>query len=80
MIIEKNQISTILCIKPRGIGDVVLSTIIIDNLKAHFPYSNKLYGDNAAMIAFRGMKSYEHGLVNDLDFSPYPGLTPKHFS
>ena len=37
-------------------------------------------GDNAAMIAFRGMKSYEHGLVNDLDFSPYPGLTPKHFS
>src|SRR3990172_3677253 len=37
MIIEKNQISTILCIKPRGIGDVVLSTIIIDNLKAHFP-------------------------------------------
>jgi N6-L-threonylcarbamoyladenine synthase len=37
-------------------------------------------GDNAAMIAFRGMKSFEHGLVNDLDFSPYPGLTPQHFS
>ena len=37
-------------------------------------------GDNAAMIAFRGMKSYEYGLVNDLDFSPYPGLTPQHFS
>ena len=37
-------------------------------------------GDNAAMIAFRGMKSYEHGLTNDLNFSPYPGLTPKHFS
>lgn len=37
-------------------------------------------GDNAAMIAFRGMKSYEHGLINDLDFSPYPGLTPEHFS
>lgn len=37
-------------------------------------------GDNAAMIAFRGLKSFEHGLVNDLDFSPYPGLTPQHFS
>ena len=37
-------------------------------------------GDNAAMIAFRGMKLYEYGLVNDLDFSPYPGLTPQHFS
>ena len=37
-------------------------------------------GDNAAMIAFRGMKLFEYGLVNDLDFSPYPGLTPQHFS
>jgi N6-L-threonylcarbamoyladenine synthase len=37
-------------------------------------------GDNAAMIAFRGMKSYEYGLINDLNFSPYPGLTPQHFS
>ena len=37
-------------------------------------------GDNAAMIAFRGLKSYEHGVVNNLDFSPYPGLTPQHFS
>ena len=37
-------------------------------------------GDNAAMIAFRGMKLYEYGLVNDLDFSPYPGLTPQNFS
>lgn len=37
-------------------------------------------GDNAAMIAFRGMKSYEFGLSDNLSFSPYPGLTPKHFS
>jgi len=37
-------------------------------------------GDNAAMIAYRGLKSFEHGLVNDLDFSPYPGLTPQYFS
>ena len=31
------DIKKILCIKPRGIGDIVLSTIILDNLKAHFP-------------------------------------------
>lgn len=32
-----NNINKILCIKPRGIGDIVLSTIVLDNLKAHFP-------------------------------------------
>jgi N6-L-threonylcarbamoyladenine synthase len=37
-------------------------------------------GDNAAMIAYRGLKSYEHGVRNELDISPYPGLTPEHFS
>jgi len=37
MEIDKSRIKKILCIKPRGIGDVVLSTIVIDNLKAHFP-------------------------------------------
>jgi N6-L-threonylcarbamoyladenine synthase len=49
------------------------------NLKLVIP-DLEFCGDNAAMIAFRGMKSFEHGLVNDLDFSPYPGLTPQHFS
>lgn len=37
MNIKTSQINKILCIKPRGIGDVVLSTIILDNLKSHFP-------------------------------------------
>lgn len=36
-------------------------------------------GDNAAMIAYRGMKAFEHGLKDDLSFSPYPGLKPEHF-
>ena len=36
MEIDKSRIKKILCIKPRGIGDVVLSTIVIDNLKQHF--------------------------------------------
>jgi len=35
---KTNGIKKILCIKPRGIGDIVLSTIVLDNLKAHFPY------------------------------------------
>ncbi len=37
-------------------------------------------GDNAAMIAFRGMKQFEKGIKNDLDFSPFPGLSKTHFS
>lgn len=37
MKIDKSKIKKILCIKPRGIGDVVLSTIVIDNLKLYFP-------------------------------------------
>jgi lipopolysaccharide heptosyltransferase II len=32
-----SEIHKILCIKPRGIGDIVLSTIILDNLKSAFP-------------------------------------------
>jgi len=31
------NIKKILCIKPRGIGDIVLSTIILDDLKKYFP-------------------------------------------
>jgi len=35
--IQPEEIHNILCIKPRGIGDIVLSTIILENLAAHFP-------------------------------------------
>jgi heptosyltransferase-3 len=37
MLFDKTEIKKILCIKPRGIGDIILSTIIIDNLLAYFP-------------------------------------------
>ena len=37
MKINPSEINKILCIKPRGIGDIVLSTIILDNLVAHYP-------------------------------------------
>jgi N6-L-threonylcarbamoyladenine synthase len=36
-------------------------------------------GDNAAMIAFRGLKVYEAGERFDLSYSPYPGLHEEHF-
>lgn len=35
--IKKDEVKNILCIKPRGIGDIVLSTIVLENLKDHFP-------------------------------------------
>ena len=34
---KKDQINKILCIKPRGIGDIVLSTVILENLHDYFP-------------------------------------------
>lgn len=37
MQIDKTKIKKILCFKPRGIGDIILSTIIVDNLLAYFP-------------------------------------------
>lgn len=37
MNINRSEIKKILCIKPRGIGDVVLSTIVVDNLINYFP-------------------------------------------
>ena len=37
MKINPAEIKKILCIKPRGIGDIVLSTIILENLQNHFP-------------------------------------------
>jgi N6-L-threonylcarbamoyladenine synthase len=36
-------------------------------------------GDNAAMIAFRGLKLYEAGYTSGLNYSPFPGLSKEHF-
>lgn len=37
MKIEPESIKKILCIKPRGIGDIILSTIVLENLNDAFP-------------------------------------------
>lgn len=41
--IKKEDINKILCIKPRGIGDILLSTIVLENLKSAFPHSEIHY-------------------------------------
>lgn len=43
MKIDPKEIKKILCIKPRGIGDIILSTIVLENLKASFPKSEIHY-------------------------------------
>lgn len=48
--IDKNSVKKILVIKLRGIGDVVLSTIVLDNLKADFPESTIDYLTDAPCI------------------------------
>lgn len=37
-------------------------------------------GDNAAMIAYRGLKVHQSGKKFDLGYSPYPGLHEDHFT
>ncbi len=41
--INEEEIKKILCIKPRGIGDILLSTIVLENLKAAFPQTEIHY-------------------------------------
>lgn len=41
--IKREEIKKILCIKPRGIGDIILSTIVLENLKVAFPHSEINY-------------------------------------
>jgi len=41
--IKREEIKKILCIKPRGIGDIVLSTIVLENIKAAFLHSEIHY-------------------------------------
>jgi len=43
MKIDPESIKKILCIKPRGIGDIILSTIVLENLKDAFPHSEIHY-------------------------------------
>jgi N6-L-threonylcarbamoyladenine synthase len=48
------------------------------NMKIVIP-NMEFCGDNAAMIAYRGMKLYETGYTSSLNYSPFPGLSKDHF-
>ncbi len=51
-----SDIKKILIIKLRGIGDIVLSTIVLDNLKNHFPDAQiDFLTDKAGMSAIEGL-------------------------
>ncbi|MBM4172232.1 MAG: glycosyltransferase family 9 protein [Ignavibacteria bacterium] len=50
--INKSQVKKILIIKLRGIGDVVLSTIVLDNLKYEFPSAQIDYISDKPSKAF----------------------------
>lgn len=41
--VNNSEIKKILCIKPRGIGDIILSTIVLENLKNYFKESEIHY-------------------------------------
>jgi lipopolysaccharide heptosyltransferase II len=41
--LNKAEIKKILCIKPRGIGDIILSTIVLENIKSALPHSEIHY-------------------------------------
>lgn len=43
MKINPLEIKKILCIKPRGIGDIILSTIVLENLHYYFPNAQTHY-------------------------------------
>lgn len=42
--------------------------------------SAEFCGDNAAMIAFRGLTMYQNGIRHDLNLNPFPGIPDDHFA
>ncbi|HVO74993.1 MAG TPA: tRNA (adenosine(37)-N6)-threonylcarbamoyltransferase complex transferase subunit TsaD [Ignavibacteriaceae bacterium] len=80
------QVHDIKCISL--VGGVAANKKLRDSFKKlSLKYNKKLVipaleycGDNGAMIAFRGAKLFELGKKYSLDYAPYPGLTPDHFS
>lgn len=62
--LNKNEIKKILIIKLRGIGDVVLSTVVIDNLKKDFPGAQIDYlVEEPSQPGLNGLKEINHVLI-----------------
>jgi len=66
--LNKEKIKKILIIKLRGIGDVVLSTIVIDNLRKDFPNAQIDYlVEVPSQPGLLGLKEINHVLVFERD-------------
>lgn len=62
--LDKSKINKILIIKLRGIGDVVLSTVVIDNLKIDFPNAQIDYlVESPSAPGLRGIKQINRVLI-----------------
>jgi len=57
-----------------------LSELAVSRNKKIIVPGMEFCGDNAAMIAFRGMKQFEAGKNYELSYSPYPGLSDEYFA
>ncbi|HEX2962381.1 MAG TPA: glycosyltransferase family 9 protein [Ignavibacteriales bacterium] len=66
MKIDKSKVKKILCIKLRGIGDVILSTVVLDNLKKEFPEAQIDYLTEApSKAALEGLPFLNEVLILD---------------
>jgi len=64
--LDKSKINRILIIKLRGIGDVVLSTIVIDNLEIDFPNAKIDYlVESPSASGLSGLKQINNVLIFD---------------
>ena len=68
------------------VGGVAANQVIRDSVSVFASQNNKIVipdmqfcGDNAAMIAYRGQKLFEHGIVSDLSANAYPALSKDAF-
>jgi heptosyltransferase III len=60
MIVHEDKVKKILCIKPRGIGDIILSTIILESLRSAYPDASIDY----LTEGFASSSLKNHPLVN----------------
>ncbi|MGE5351792.1 MAG: glycosyltransferase family 9 protein [Acidobacteriota bacterium] len=66
MKIDKSKVKKILCIKLRGIGDVILSTVVLDNLKKEFPEAKIDYlTERPSKAALEGLPLLNEVLILD---------------
>ncbi|KAF0153433.1 MAG: glycosyl transferase family 9 [Ignavibacteria bacterium] len=65
-VLQKNKVKKILIIKLRGIGDVVCSTIVLDNLREEFPNAQiDFLTEKPSSLGLRGLSQINNVLIFD---------------